>query len=92
MKTCKLDVVAVAVAIAVTWGIAVFFVGVIAGFSLWGRPFVTAIGSLYIGYTPGIPGSIIGLIWAVIDGAIGGAFYAWIYNWVAVRRYRGAVE
>jgi ammonia channel protein AmtB len=46
---------------------------------------VTFIGRIYRGYsiTPG--GSFIGLIWALFDGLIGGAIFAWLYNLIAAR-------
>jgi len=40
----------------------------------------TFIGQLYRGYTITPVGSVVGLAWAVVDGAIGGAIFAWIYN------------
>lgn len=30
-------------------------------------------------------GSIIGLIWAFVDGLVAGAIFAWLYNLVAAR-------
>ena len=45
----------------------------------------TFISRLYRGYTITPVGSLIGLAWAAVDGAIGGAVFAWLYN-----RFAGA--
>ncbi len=45
----------------------------------------TFIGSLYRGYSITPLGSIIGLAWAAVDGLVGGAIFAWLYNWFASR-------
>lgn len=40
----------------------------------------TLIGLLYRGYSISPSGSLIGLIWALIDGFIFGGMFAWLYN------------
>ena len=40
----------------------------------------TFIGKFYIGYSLTPTGSIIGFVWGLVDGAIGGAMFAWLYN------------
>ena len=79
----KLDVKAMAITLGLIWGVALF------GMTWWvilfdgatGEP--TLIGRLYRGYSISPTGSVIGLIWAVPDGFIGGALIAWIYNFFA---------
>jgi hypothetical protein len=44
---------------------------------------VTLIGRLYRGYSISPAGSVIGLLWAVLDGFVGGAVFALLYNWFA---------
>jgi hypothetical protein len=46
----------------------------------WGRAMVDVLGSLYLGFRPTPLGSIIGGAWAFVDGAVGGAIVAWLYN------------
>lgn len=41
---------------------------------------VTFIGKVYRGYTISPLGSVIGLAWGLVDGFIGGAIFAWLYN------------
>jgi hypothetical protein len=44
---------------------------------------VTWIGRIYRGYNISFTGSLIGFVWALVDGMIGGAIFAWLYNWIA---------
>ena len=44
---------------------------------------ITMLGRLYRGYSISALGSLIGLGWAFLDGLIGGAIFAWLYNLLA---------
>jgi len=47
----------------------------------YGVAFLDLMDSVYPGYTPGGFGSVImGSLYALLDGAIGGAVFAWLYN------------
>ncbi|HDL00736.1 MAG TPA: hypothetical protein ENH23_00690, partial [candidate division Zixibacteria bacterium] len=46
---------------------------------------ITMIGRLYRGYSISPVGSIIGLAWAFFDGFVGGAIFAWLYNFLSAR-------
>ena len=43
----------------------------------------TLIGRVYIGYAISPLGSVIGLAYGFVDGWIGGAIFAWLYNRLA---------
>lgn len=45
-----------------------------------GGGMVESIASVYAGFNDSVPGILIGSIWAFIDGFVGGALFAWIYN------------
>ena len=81
----KLDIRAFALAGAVMWGAAVllgtWWIIILDG-PQESAPFLA---SIYRGYAITPMGSLIGLIWAVVDGLIGGAIFAWIYNKLLVR-------
>jgi len=79
----KLNVKAFAIACGLVWGLGLFLLTwwVIAFDGATGE--ITPIGRLYRGYNISPAGSIIGLIWALVDGAIGGAVFAWLYNVIA---------
>ena len=79
----KLNVRAFALAFALWWGVGIFLLTwwVIALSGATGEP--TPLGRIYIGYEISPLGSIIGLGWGAIDGLIGGAIFAWLYNTIA---------
>lgn len=62
------------------WFIYIVSLGLLAGFFNWGVPFVELMGSLYIGYKPTLIGSLVGGVWALVDGAIAGVIIALVYN------------
>lgn len=81
----KLDIKAFALTFALFWGLAVF------ALTWWIMAFegatgdVTFLGRVYLGYSISPLGSLVGLIWALVDGLIGGAIFAWLYNTLADR-------
>lgn len=84
----KLHVMSLALTAGILWGGGVFLMTwwVI----LWdgssglnpttGEAEVFWLSRFYRGYTISPMGSVIGLVWAVPDGLIGGAAVAWVYN------------
>ncbi|MCL7414288.1 MAG: bacteriophage holin [ANME-2 cluster archaeon] len=52
----------------------------------YGTDLVEMISPVYIGYGSTFIGSIIGALWGFVDGAIGGAIIALIYNAVVRKR------
>jgi len=81
----KLNVKAFALTSALVWGFGLFCITwwIIAFDGATGQ--TTLIGRLYRGYNISPSGSFIGLIWALGDGFIGGAIFAWLYNVIAAR-------
>jgi hypothetical protein len=81
----KLDLRAFAITCSLVWGFGLFFL------TWWIIMFdgptgeATLIGRLYRGYTISPAGSVIGLLWALADGFVGGAIFAWLYNWIVAR-------
>ena len=79
----KLNVVALATACGVLWGVCILFVGVVSWFSEgYGRSFQEIIGGLYPFYAGNgeTVDLLIGTIVGVVDGSVGGALLALIYN------------
>ncbi|MFH1372053.1 MAG: bacteriophage holin [Planctomycetota bacterium] len=82
----KLNVKAFALACGLMWGFGVFCL------AWWIMLFegatgeVTILGHLYRGFNISPLGSVIGLVWALADGAIGGAIFAWLYNILAAKK------
>ncbi len=81
----KLNLKALALSSGIIWGLGLFILTwwMIAFGGSTGES--TFIGRVYIGYTISPIGSVIGLVWAFIDGLIGGALFAWLYNMLATR-------
>jgi hypothetical protein len=81
----KLNVKAFALTCGLFWGLALFL------FTWWVIAFdgptsdITFIGRIYRGYRMTPIGSIIGLVWAFFDGLVGGAIFAWLYNFLVDR-------
>jgi hypothetical protein len=75
----RLSVKGLALALGVTWGAGVLVLGLMGAVG-WGRAVVDVLGSLYLGFRPTLVGSVIGGVWAFVDGAIAGVIVAWLYN------------
>jgi len=84
-ENMKLNVKAFALTCALIWGIGLFLI------TWWIILFdgatgdVTFLGRVYRGYNISAAGSIVGLVWAFVDGLIGGAIFAWLYNLITTR-------
>lgn len=80
MSGCKLSPVGLGLSVGVLWGLSLLGMGLLAYFYTYGKPFVDAMATIYLGYEPSIKGSIIGGIIGLIDGFITGFLIAWLYN------------
>lgn len=76
----QLNVKALGLAVGITWGLGALLLGLAAWLLGLGEAAVEIIGYLYKGYAPTLGGTIIGTIWALVDGFICGAVIAWLYN------------
>lgn len=78
----KLNIKAFTIACGTIWGSALLLVGLAN--MIWpsyGNAFLELVSSIYPGYEPGGFLQIInGTLYGFVDGAIGGAIFAWIYN------------
>lgn len=79
----RLNIAAMSMTIGLLWGVCLLFVG--AANLVWpgyGLAFLQLCASIYPGYAPGTGiGSVLtGTIYAVVDGSVGGACLAWLYN------------
>ena len=79
----KLSVRALAITAALVWGGAVLLVGLAnLIWSPYGEAFLKLIASIYPGYeaTGSIEDVIVGTLYAMLDGAVGGLIFALLYN------------
>ncbi len=81
----KLNVKAFALTCGILWSISIFCLTwwIIAFDGSSSDP--NFISTMYRGYTVSPAGSIIGFFWALGDGLIGGAIFAWLYNLISTR-------
>lgn len=79
----RLNVKAFALTCALFWGLGLFlltwWIILINGSSST----TTFLGRMYPGYSMTPLGSVFGLVWALVDGLISGAIFAWLYNLLA---------
>lgn len=79
----KLDIKALTLTLGLFWGGMILLVAL--GNMLWppyGGAFLNLAASIYPGYQPmgNIASVLTGTIYGLVDGAIGGAIFAWLYN------------
>lgn len=85
----RFNIAAISIAAGLLWGGCLLIVGAIN--LIWpsyGQPFLQLCASIYPGYHPGFGvGSVVtGTLYALVDGAIGGAVFGWLYNLIAARK------
>ena len=81
----RLNVKAFALTCGLLWGLGLFFLTwwIIAFDGASGE--VPFLGRIYRGYTLSPVGSVVGSLWAFVDGLAGGAVFAWLYNMLTGR-------
>jgi len=89
----RCNVTALTLTVGLFWAAAILIVALAN--LIWpgyGRAFLDVAASIYPGYHPGSgAGSVItGTLYALVDGAIGGAVFGWLYNLFAHQRPGGA--
>ena len=76
----KLNVKALSLTAGILWGIAILLLTIwFICFGYDGNT-LSLIGKVYLGYSVTWGGAFIGLIWGFVQGFIGGAIFAWLYN------------
>ena len=84
----KLDVKAMALTIGLVWGAAMLLAGVAYLVSDgYAEAFLGVMASVYPGYhaSSSFGDVIVGTLYGLVDGAVGGAVVAWLYNQLAGR-------
>ncbi len=79
----KLSIKALSLTAAIFWSVAIFIVASAnLMFPGYGNHFLEFVASIYPGYQPGtgMGSVIIGSLYGSVDGGIGGAIFAWLYN------------
>ena len=83
----KLRPFALGTGLGIVWGVSLFLTTWISYVTGYADLFLnTMAGSIYPGYSISPAGSFLGLIYGFLDGLIGGAVVAWIYNKVVGKK------
>jgi hypothetical protein len=82
----RFNIGALALTVGLFWGGSILLVGVAN--LIWpgyGQMFLQLAASIYPGYRGGASFGqvIIGTLYGLVDGAIGGAIFAWLHNWLS---------
>lgn len=80
----KLSIKGMSVTLAIIWGILAMFLTGLANL-IWpgyARAFLEVMASVYPGYhaTASFGQVIVGTLYGLLDGAVAGAVFAWLYN------------
>lgn len=81
----KLNVKAFSLTVGLIWGFGLLFITFWIMFFEGATGDPTLIGLVYRGYNISVMGGFIGFLWGFVDGLIGGAVFAWLYNLLAER-------
>lgn len=81
----KFNIGALSLAVGLFWGGSILLVGVAN--MIWpgyGSSFLQLVASIYPGYKASATFGqvIVATLYGVVDGAIGGVIFAWLYNWL----------
>lgn len=76
----RLNVLALALALATVWGATMFLFSLLANFFHIGGHLVEVIGNIYYGYSSSFFGGVVGALYGFFDGFVFGALIAWLYN------------
>jgi len=80
MANNRISPLALGMAAGVTWGVSVLIMGLLASYFMYGAAFVSAMGTVYVGYDASIAGSLMGGVIAFVDAFVVGAIIGWLYN------------
>ena len=79
----RVSVKGLTIALALLWGGCVLLVGVInLAVPAYGLNFLQLMSSIYPGFhaSRGFADVMVGTVYAIVDGAIGGLVFGWLYN------------
>jgi len=76
----KLDVKAFALSCGIFWGLTILLATLFLLATGHSGNLISRLGYFYFGYSFSVAGGFIGLVWGFVDGAVCGAFFAWLYN------------
>ena len=82
----KFSITGLALASGILWGLAMLGMGLAnLIWGSYGQQFLQTMSSVYVGYhaNRSVAGVVVGTLYGAVDGLIGGAVFAWLYNQLA---------
>ncbi len=79
-KLCGLNAPKFALTLGIMCGLIMLILGAAATYANYGVELVKIMSSVYPGYDMTLVGSIVGLLWGVIEGLLLGFIFASVYN------------
>ncbi len=79
-KYCKISPMAFGLSLGILWALSVVIISLLGMYFSYGLSVVSFLSSVYLGYELTVIGIIIGAGWSFLDGFIGGALIAFLYN------------
>ena len=76
----ELSIKGMALAFGISFAFGALFLGITSWLFDFGTALVNAMGTVYVGYSGSLAGSLIGALWAFLDGAFLGVLVAYLYN------------
>lgn len=76
----KLSIKGLGLAFGILWAASMLIMGLLATYTNYGGGFINAMSQMYPGAGVGIGHVLIGTVIGFIDGFVGGAILAWLYN------------
>ncbi len=76
----RLNLKALALSCGILWALCLFLVTLISLGTGYADAFLEVVASVYPGYSVSALGLILGLIYALVDGAIAALIFGWVYN------------
>ncbi len=80
----RFHILSFALAAGILWGAGLFCLAILGIYGI-GDEIIVHLADAYIGLDSTILGAFIGLIWGFVDAFIGGAIFAWLYNFFAAK-------
>jgi hypothetical protein len=88
----KLNVAALGLAGGLMWGVVLFLFTMTTTATGYGLDFVNLVASVYPGFAVSYPGAFIGLVYGFVDGFVGFAVLAWLYNFFTGLVGKGKID
>ena len=79
-EVSRLNILSLGLAVGLWWGLGFAIIGILGMAAGVGVSFIETFSIYYIGFAPTVPGIIVGFLWGLLDGFIGGVLIAAFYN------------